>query len=1301
MHLAAAKGDIKQLEKLLSQGADLNAKDAMGDTPLHCAARVGSLTAVKWLIQQGVNQIIANNRDELALNLATNNKHTEIVRYLKTGLEKWMIDEEIKNQQQIAKIKNDFQCIDPQDRSISSLMQAILRYGKATKKELLPLIEMHCENAEIVNQASASGRTALHFAAAKNESEIILKLIASGAKIDPVDNLGFTPLMVSLVSLEQDHFCSEASKTLLEIGANPNNELKQGFRAVNLAIAEQNVIGVELLLAHGAETHHTQNGFGLIHNAIITLNTQVTKLLIDREIGLNDVDTEGRTPLHCACIQGSFDIVELLLQTDLDVEQKCSHGLTAFHHAIKQKNYEIMARLNKHGANVNTQDNAGDTPLHYAVSSGDVVMVRYLILSDADSRITNHKNKAPGDLTGISGEIRKSLALSLKENEQGSTSIQTSDITINTYDIFTREIIPITVIEASKILQDVNATKLVKLIVTRHSIERFNQSELYSDAQRDAEIIKLIHEEPLETLECVTFNKFTALHLVAYYGNIEFLNALLRRGVKIDTEDKDGFTPLKITLTTKTPEAKKASEVLIKNGANLHHQDDHGFTPLHFAVMNHELALVILILQQGGKLNARNGIGRTPLFFACSNGDAKITKALLSRNAATDILDQHHWGAIHHAAKNGNDECLKLLIKHMKKVDSYDLDTPTPLMIAVNENKLNTAKLLVEAGANVNYKTPSRKDHFESTLHCAIIKKYPTIVEFLLEHKASLNEISSQGKTSLELAMDTKSLDIVKLILKHKMNLHFNHDFAKKHRAYAKKIEFLAALPLLKTELQIEPAIKPQSPPTKEKKTFKQDEILENQISPEEQAKRLEDEAKKKEEGRVKKQAEDEKRAAEEAKMKDAKKRELEIKKAKETLVKQAFNEIYDTLSKFTSSKGAAKDFFKGGMRKTAESFIDSQDKDYVQNGTNIVDRQTLAQDILSSTGMKKTNPKLFEDLKQQFANADKPVLKPASPTEVKANDPTPAHAEPMPESQDDHKALNKLLHEQEKQQNAKAAEARKKQASSSTSAPLLMAPQSQAEAEQIRKLVYDLVLLVTPYQDQTQRSLLEMKYDIVKMDVIVSQLNKTAGKRMMEALFANTEELSIIRNGALHLLEIHSEHQHFSQEQINHFFEDFYRTILERVSVLATLNIQPDTRLSHTLSRIQGESPLQVREVIGQMQNPQLAQETYKQFEINYRNHQLNKDNARSDVDDEIRNRIGILAYSAENNLSRPERVMLAVEIAELYRQRGNAGIKNGFMPYALIEARHDFAHQGIDIPDELIHELLEEYQSVNRKYK
>ena len=55
MAIAAANGNAAMIGVLLDAGADANAPDPAGETPLMNAARVGSLDAVTLLLDRGVD----------------------------------------------------------------------------------------------------------------------------------------------------------------------------------------------------------------------------------------------------------------------------------------------------------------------------------------------------------------------------------------------------------------------------------------------------------------------------------------------------------------------------------------------------------------------------------------------------------------------------------------------------------------------------------------------------------------------------------------------------------------------------------------------------------------------------------------------------------------------------------------------------------------------------------------------------------------------------------------------------------------------------------------------------------------------------------------------------------------------------------------------------------------------------------------------------------------------------------------------------------------------------------------------
>lgn len=70
-------------EQLIKQGADVNFKDAIGYTPLHHAASLGaSMEALEFLINAGANVNAVNKQGETPLITATTHNKRDVIRYL-------------------------------------------------------------------------------------------------------------------------------------------------------------------------------------------------------------------------------------------------------------------------------------------------------------------------------------------------------------------------------------------------------------------------------------------------------------------------------------------------------------------------------------------------------------------------------------------------------------------------------------------------------------------------------------------------------------------------------------------------------------------------------------------------------------------------------------------------------------------------------------------------------------------------------------------------------------------------------------------------------------------------------------------------------------------------------------------------------------------------------------------------------------------------------------------------------------------------------------------------------------------
>ena len=60
----------------------INARNEVGDTPLHCAAKVGNLDMVQRLVEHGANFRLRNYLGETPLDQATDNDQYAVVEYL-------------------------------------------------------------------------------------------------------------------------------------------------------------------------------------------------------------------------------------------------------------------------------------------------------------------------------------------------------------------------------------------------------------------------------------------------------------------------------------------------------------------------------------------------------------------------------------------------------------------------------------------------------------------------------------------------------------------------------------------------------------------------------------------------------------------------------------------------------------------------------------------------------------------------------------------------------------------------------------------------------------------------------------------------------------------------------------------------------------------------------------------------------------------------------------------------------------------------------------------------------------------
>ena len=170
LHHAAFANKPEAISSLADAGADVGAVDAAGWSPLHDAASEGASDAVAALLRRGANGNLLDNEGRSALHLAAQYGHTEATELLLTA----GTDVTLR----FGKSENT-----PLDSAVVeghlSVMRAIIRRGAD------------------VNAVDSVGRTALYRAAFFNQVEAIDALVNAGASMSQADEHGRTPLYIA------------------------------------------------------------------------------------------------------------------------------------------------------------------------------------------------------------------------------------------------------------------------------------------------------------------------------------------------------------------------------------------------------------------------------------------------------------------------------------------------------------------------------------------------------------------------------------------------------------------------------------------------------------------------------------------------------------------------------------------------------------------------------------------------------------------------------------------------------------------------------------------------------------------------------------------------------------------------------------------------------------------------------------------------------------------------------------------------------------------------------------------------
>lgn len=150
--------------------------------------------------------------------------------------------------------------------------------------------------------------------------------------------------------------------------------------------------------------------------------------------------------------------------------------------------------------------------------------------------------------------------------------------------------------------------------------------------------------------------------------------------------------------------------------------------PLTFAVKNNKFKAVFCFTSWGTRLNSVYVPGSTILHTACQNADLNIVKHLVDCGANLKALDDFNRTCLMVAV--GKTDICKYLLEKGIEVNAQDKDRKTSLHHAVQQSYLESVKMLIAYGADVNLKDKNGIDAF----HLSAVCNRTEIMDYLIRN---------------------------------------------------------------------------------------------------------------------------------------------------------------------------------------------------------------------------------------------------------------------------------------------------------------------------------------------------------------------------------------------------------------------------------------------------------------------------------------------------------------------------------------------------------------------------------------
>jgi|GEM_PF-827171 len=466
--------------------------------------------------------------------------------------------------------------------------------------------------------------------------------------------------------------------------------------------------------------------------------------------------------LIMACEEGDIDFVKLLVNSGIDINEVGSEGFTPLMMSTSENASEIVEYLIKEGADVNAEVN-GWTALIEAVDEGSLSCMKLLL--EAGAKVNYYRKYGPTAVTMAASEGKLECLKLLRENGANIDGLGTS--------------IPPLHIAA----EEGNSKIIDYLISQKVNLDKKDPYErtalMYAASEGKTNIINILlsagANNSIKDKNGATAKEYADEEGEYYPDNGYRVDKLINNSTKnnlpaIHKATLDGLI--------------EKVESMVEQGTSINAVDDDGRTPLHIASgKNYNLDMLALI-DLGADINRQDYQGRTPLMYAAAAGEGDAAALLVSRLADVNIEDENGMRAYDWSKKGDNRELEKFL-GLITSADNNHNDNYSDVFESEIENsrQKRNQKIVQKEKAIVTQKTKKKEETFHVTESGSHLRQYNievnhrelmeaarrgTVEDFseLLEVGMSANAKDDTKQTPLMVAARSNRLDIAEFLIK-------------------------------------------------------------------------------------------------------------------------------------------------------------------------------------------------------------------------------------------------------------------------------------------------------------------------------------------------------------------------------------------------------------------------------------------------------------------------------------------------------------------------------------------------------